>query len=65
MTDDEPLFIIELAPAAPVPARSNRVGVRLAVVTAVAGLAVGTAIGTAMNHHHGTPATGVTVTALK
>jgi hypothetical protein len=63
--DDEPLFIIAPAPPVPAPARLNRVGMRLAVVTAVAGLAAGIAIGTAMNHHHGAPATGVTATASK
>lgn len=58
--DDEPLFIIVPTRPAPVPARSNRVGLRLAALTAVAGLAVGLAIGTAMNHHRSMPAPTVT-----
>jgi len=63
--DDEPLFIIAPTPPARVSVRSNRVGLRLAALTAAAGLAVGLAIGTAMNHHRGTPAPAVTASVSR
>lgn len=63
--DDEPLFIIAPEPSRAARCRSNRVGKRAAVATAVAGLIVGFAIGTVMNHHHGAPAGSVTATATK